>query len=315
MTANLDSAHKRNALLERIRSASDPGTLHGMQLRKITDSLSLHVALHRLEAFADVVSDCSNSTLPLDLNAFVKACISDNRLHLWGSSLLYQSLPALITLIDEILLRREYHFRSSSEAPVVIDAGANIGLATYYVHRMCKARKIVCFEPNPDTYDLLKTNSSANRWPTELHCAAVSTKDGHTPFVISNSMPLASAINPRQHSSDEQTIVVPCVRLRSLLDQPIGLLKIDIEGAEADVLEDCEGALQSVENIFCEVHPVPGQSPSLLLRVLGVLERSGYMIHVSRSPWSERSHGTMPLLKASRSYSLSVFATRMNELT
>ena len=96
------------------------------------------------------------------------------------------------------------------------------------------------------------------------------------------------------------------------MQQPVGLLKMDIEGAEADVLEACENDLELVENIFVEVHPVQDEHPGLLWRVLGVLDRAGYMTHVSRSPWSEGAHGTMPLMNAYRTYSLSVFATRLS---
>jgi FkbM family methyltransferase len=308
-----NKASSRNLILEHIRSTvSKPTSAEGVALKALTQALELHVAPYRLEAFAEVVERCASGQLPTSLDTLVDPLINDHRLHLWGAALRYQSRPALITILEEIIVRREYHFRSLNPEPVVIDAGANIGLATYYLRRSCKASKIICFEPNPITFEILASNSSSGKWPVELHCAAVSHQDGEASLTLSNSAPLAASMNPRNLVGDECNVTVPTLRLRPFLQQPIDLLKIDIEGSEADVLEDCEGALDSVENVFCEVHPIPGQSPSLLWRVLGVLERAGFKIHVARSPWSEKAHNIMPLMNAYRTYSLSVFATRLS---
>ena len=303
----------RNLLLERIRSAvSRSSSSELLALKTLSQALAIHVAPYRLEAFADVVERCATGELPSTLDSLINPLIHEERLHLWGAALRFQSRSSLSTIIDEIIIRQEYHFRSRSEAPLVIDAGANIGLSTYYAFRSCKASKIICFEPNPATFDILAANSISSHWPVELHCAAVSHQDGEAILTTSSSAPLAASLDPRSLIGDETSIAVPTLRLRSFLNQPIGLLKIDIEGAEADVLEDCVDSLDLVENVFCEVHPIPGHSPSLLWRVLGVLERAGFLIHVSRSPWSEKVHRKKPLVNAYRMYSLSVFATRVH---
>jgi FkbM family methyltransferase len=177
---------------------------------------------------------------------------------------------------------------------------------------MCNAGRLICFEPNPETFAILEENIAAMRIPSvELHCAALSREDGQAEFVRSASAPLAGSLAPRNTPSDSTRIKVPTRDLKPFLSSPIGLLKIDIEGAEAEVLEECADHLALVENLFCEVHPIPGETPSLLLRVLAVLERAGFYVHVARSPWSEKVHNTMPLVQAYRSYSLSVFATRV----
>lgn len=299
----------RNVMLFRIRQASNLG---GPSLKVLTQALELHVATSKLAAFAEVVERCAVGELTSDLETLVSPLIDGQYLHLWGTSLQFQTRTALLTILEEILVRREYHFRSLSPAPTVIDAGANIGLASYYMHRSCNAKRLICFEPNPATFAVLAANAEAGKWPAELHCGALAGANGEASFTLSNESPLAAALDPRSIQKDSKEILVRTMRLRPfLLDQPIGLLKIDIEGAEAEVLEDCEGSLDLVENIFCEVHPIPGHSPSLLLRVLGVLERAGFMVHVSRSPWSELAHRTRPLTHANRIYSLSIFATRI----
>lgn len=194
----------------------------------------------------------------------------------------------------------------------MIDAGANIGLAAYYAKRMNAAGRVIAFEPNPATFKVLQENVAAAGWTdVELHEAALSGQDGEAELVFEADKPLAASLAPRGPAGARQRKTVRTLDLRPFLDQPIGLLKMDIEGAEGDVLEACEGHLGQVENLFVEVHPVQGESPSLLWRVLGVLERAGFMVHVARSPWSERAHAQRPLMQAHRTYSLSVYATRI----
>ena len=51
-----------------------------------------------------------------------------------------------------------------------------------------------------------------------------------------------------------EAIGVPAVRLRDWLREPIDLLKLDIEGAELAVLQDCRDRLHQVRNLTVEVH-------------------------------------------------------------
>lgn len=44
------------------------------------------------------------------------------------------------------------------------------------------------------------------------------------------------------------------IRLKDYLHEPIDLLKLDIEGAEYEVLNDCRENLTLVKNIFIEYH-------------------------------------------------------------
>lgn len=275
-------------------------------------NLAPHVPPALLGAFAQKVQDLAGSGAPVGLSSLMDVLVAGDKVHLWGASLTFQSRAALDTIAEEILKCQEYHFRTTSAAPTVIDAGSNIGLATYYVRRMCKAGKVICFEPNPDTFAVLSANAKAGKWNNvELHNAAVAATDGMAEFAVMEDAPLAASMAPRNTERVTGHIKVPTLDLRPFLQEPIGLLKIDIEGAEADVLEACADDLGQVENIFVEVHPVHGDVPGLLVRVLSVLENAGFMVHAARSPWSEMAHGNRPLMQAHRTYSLSVYATRI----
>jgi FkbM family methyltransferase len=307
-----DAHRDRDDYLSEIRSLAAEIESYDRDFSGALTALLLHVPPGRLDAFVKRIHEVKAPGKQRNLSQLLDVLISGNRIALWGAKIEFQTRPALETIIDEILVRREYHFKSASKSPTVIDAGANIGLATYYAKRMCGAGKVIAFEPNPDTFKIISRNAKAAGWPNvELHQAAVSTDNGEASFSLMPGAPLASSLSPRDTKTQSPQVRVPTMDLRAFLKEPIGLLKMDIEGAEADVLEACEGHLEQVENLFVEVHPIAGQCPSLLFRTLGVIERAGFMAHVSRSPWSERAHSFMPIPKASRQYSLSVYATRV----
>lgn len=79
--------------------------------------------------------------------------------------------------------------------------------------------------------------------------------------------------------SDSKQIRVAAVRLRDFLSEPCDLLKIDIEGAEVDVLNDCAGFLGNVAKVFVEFHSFVGQ-PQRLESVVQVLAGAGFRLFI-----------------------------------
>lgn len=57
-----------------------------------------------------------------------------------------------------------------------------------------------------------------------------------------------------EKSSLEQSIEIQTDKLSKYLDKKMDFLKIDIEGAEIIVLEECKNLLHNVERIFVEYH-------------------------------------------------------------
>jgi len=65
-----------------------------------------------------------------------------------------------VSLLDEIILNAEYACETFSAPRVIIDAGANIGLASvFYANRYPRA-KIIAIEPEQSNFDVLKKNTS-----------------------------------------------------------------------------------------------------------------------------------------------------------
>ena len=90
---------------------------------------------------------------------------------------------------------------------------------------------------------------------------------------------------------------VPAVRLRDVLARgPVDLLKLDIEGAETDVMADCEHLLGNVKALLLEVHefmPSRRRCPALLQ----MLDRAGFaysVTHITPLPWRQQNPAAGP---------------------
>jgi hypothetical protein len=93
------------------------------------------------------------------------------------------------------------------------------------------------------------------------------------------------------NENDTKSIInVETLRLRSFLNKKVHFLKIDIEGAELVVLEDCKDLLFNVENIFVEYHSFVNKEQELD-KLLSILRNAGfrYLIEqhgvVSKNPF------------------------------
>jgi hypothetical protein len=62
-------------------------------------------------------------------------------------------------------------------------------------------------------------------------------------------------------------------------EKRIDFLKIDIEGAEIDVLPDCSDVIDRVQHLFVEFHAYIGQSQALA-KVIEVIEKAGFRYYI-----------------------------------
>lgn len=189
--------------------------------------------------------------------------------------------------VNEIFGAGIYEFQTNNPKPRILDCGANIGLSVVYFKKLHRGAKIVAFEPDPAIFQALKKNvSTFGLEDVELHQAAVWTENGSVEFKPEGGF--SGRILP----GTEGTVVVPCARLRDWLAEPVDFLKIDVEGAEMDILSDCADRMGNVERMFIEYHAECGL-PQRLDELLGIVRRAGfrYQIHeayVARKPFLAR---------------------------
>ena len=178
-------------------------------------------------------------------------------------------------LYDEIIEKEIYKFSTDNPAPYIIDGGANIGLSVLYFKRSYPNSRILAFEPDPDIFTVLEKNCRTFEFEgVELFDRALWVENGSLGFRKDGSLGGCLAADDRVSDVD-----VPTQRLRDLLTARVTLLKLDIEGAETEVLEDCADRLGNVENLFVEYHSFADR-PQSLHRLLTVIHEAGFRTHV-----------------------------------
>ena len=180
---------------------------------------------------------------------------------------------------EEIAVREVYSFRPRRTPMRVVDCGANVGVSVAYWKRLDPSARITAIEPDPQIFAALAENCRRlGHGDVELIEAAAWTSEGGARFWCegSDSGRLVDACGAGDGGAEAG---VRTIRLRDLLNEPIDLLKLDVEGAEPEILADCADRLGAVDHLFVEVHGFAGK-PQPLADVLAILKAAGYRIEV-----------------------------------
>jgi FkbM family methyltransferase len=168
-------------------------------------------------------------------------------------------------LKNEIFTQNHYYFETENPTPFIIDAGAHIGLATLYFKKLYPHARIIAIEPQPQNFQLLENNIFENQL-TDIttYQIALAEQAGTQEFYSDNtSLEWLSTAGflPGSwigtQSSDQ--ITVQTLPLSHFLTQPVDFLKMDIEGAETNVLLAAADHLSQVKHLMLEFHPHPHQ--------------------------------------------------------
>lgn len=178
---------------------------------------------------------------------------------------------SFIWQFKEIFVEEYYKFQTSSENPVIYDCGANVGTSCAFFKYYYPNSRIVAFEPNQKIAEYFEKNIKKNSFgDIEFIKKAVWINEQGVDLGIDEAD--ASSIHLQQNKSKVQS-----VRLKDFLEKEkrIDMLKIDIEGAEIEVLKDCKNSLENVKNLFVEYHSYK-DNPQKLSELTNVLESAGY---------------------------------------
>jgi len=183
--------------------------------------------------------------------------------------------PSFLSAHYEIFVREAYRFAFAGEAPSIVDLGANIGLATLWFKRAYPRARIVALEPDPALFACLERNVRANRLAdVELVERAAWNVDAELDFLPDG------ADGGRLGPGSARSFKVKALAIdRFLAGRPIDFLKIDIEGAEAEVLAACRPLLPRVGGLFVEYH-ARKDAPSRLGGIATALEEAGFRLRV-----------------------------------
>ncbi|KUL83801.1 hypothetical protein ZTR_06648 [Talaromyces verruculosus] len=211
-------------------------------------------------------------------------------------------------IYKEIFEDNCYDIHSLSAAPFIVDAGANIGLFSLYMKRKYPSAKILAFEPAPETFNILSRNLALNN-VSDVHAvqyglASMATTmeltyfpnlPGNSTLVPEEKQKLyEEAVKKRGREAADarfggaQKVDVKLDRLSHFLNeypdiQSIDLLKVDVEGAELEVikgLDDSHWAL--VRNVIVETWEPSGVRPE----IENLLVSKGFTVTREEAEWA-----------------------------
>jgi len=191
----------------------------------------------------------------------------------------------------EIFITREYDddYLTLGQEDTIIDIGANVGLFTIRYGKRFPGMRIFSFEPHPVVYQRLLKNLEVNDIANAVAVnAAITSSPGRASLFVGRATVAGSLIAPARR-------LLPAFYVRAItLDAfcqahsvaSIGLLKIDVEGAEVAVLDSAQEVLKITKCIMVECH-----SLTLENSVRTILAEHGFVGLVKRD-WA---HGARVL--------------------
>ena len=131
---------------------------------------------------------------------------------------------------------------------IACDIGANKGSFIYWLSSWCREGRVIAFEPQPElAASLARICVTIRLCNVKVEAKAVYSHSGNMDlFVPSGHQPGASLHAKAMEAETFATISVPLVSLDEYFNEhdKVGLLKIDAEGAEFDILKGAERILR-----------------------------------------------------------------------
>jgi len=192
----------------------------------------------------------------------------------------FNNFQEFILLYFGIYLFRGYRFRADKSQPLIIDCGSHIGISVLSFKKQYPKSKIIGFEPNPETFKILKTNIRQNNLDNvELVNAAVSDKEDEIDFYINtkNTWSWKDSLFKTWFIKDKfRKVKVKAVALSKYLNQSVDLLKLNIEGSETLVMKEIESKLKNVKEILLHYHGEVSNPNNNLEDIFKILDRNHY---------------------------------------
>lgn len=200
-------------------------------------------------------------------------------INLYGHDFNYHDGLSFHDSYNEIIAKEMYLFETKQEKPLILDCGANMGVSVLFFALNYPKATIHAFEPEVPIFEVLQKNKNAYGWPNvTLHQMAVWNSETTLEFYTDHGMGgSVENVYKKQKPTKVRTI-----RLADYLQQQVAMLKMDIEGAEYQVLKDCESFLHNVENIFVEYHSFSNKEQHLD-DILTMFKQHGFRYHLRQS--------------------------------
>lgn len=168
-----------------------------------------------------------------------------------------QDAPMLVEFFrnDRLAGLRELHWKPK----VIYDLGANIGIASLSLATLCPEARIYGFEPMPANYEICSQNYLNMNNARAFNCA-VGASSGTMGFEVTDDPRggrLATdtslkTVNPTKRIEVAVWTIADLVEVKGLA--PPDFLKVDVEGAELDVLHGLGNYAKGIRQMHIETH-------------------------------------------------------------
>ena len=223
-----------------------------------------------------------------------------------GVSIFASSTLDAQIIYNEIFRDGCYDHVELPDEPFVVDVGAHIGLFAMFVTGRAPRAEILAFEPSPETAALLRRNLELHHLTNvavrEVALGAVDERDvrfTHYPMAPGNSTrypedkalqkevmarTLSMKLVERVHQGHELSVDVERLASHLPAGRRVDLLKVDVEGAELDVLRGIDAhQWPLIAQVLAEVQDLDGR----LSAVSDLLAGHGFELTISPAPLAD----------------------------
>lgn len=204
----------------------------------------------------------------------------------------YQWWPIVEVVVDDCYRLVPLALELPRTPSLVLDIGAHVGAFTCALARAVPGARVTAVEPSSERAVYLRRNVAGNDLEGRVTTvqAAVAGHAGHRHLSPSGILEAAQ-------SPDVGGELVDLITLEELFvgsPGPIGLVKMDCEGSEYEILESASTAtLQRIERLVLEYHPAP---PEVIDRLFARLDHVG----LTQRWWQDYQPGQRGVVYLSR---------------
>lgn len=205
-----------------------------------------------------------------------------------------REVPSNLALVYQALQRLQ---QQGFTPDFVIDAGASMGVWSETVRRLFPNARFVLVEPLWSQYDFYARKHLTDQNPDfEIVEKALSGNSGTTPFQVTADLYTSSLLH--RDNVDHRRIDVDAVTLDELLEARSlagkGLLKLDVQGAEASVLAGAKQLLSQIDALIVKLPLMQRQTGGkAFYEVLSMLHESGFRLCEGLEEWRDPAVGAL----------------------
>ena len=181
-----------------------------------------------------------------------------------------------------IFIDKEYNFNVKYPPKVIIDAGANIGLASIYFTNKFPNTKIISLEPEKANFEMLQRNVKSYKniiplnaalWCKNEEVELIDAGLGTDGYLTLNQNEINNIYNSNSANESNKDYLhknykVPGKTVDKIIEdfnlENLDILKLDIEGSEKELFENSSSWIDKINSIAIELHDFmkPGCSRS-----------------------------------------------------